>query len=85
MYPQYMATPNKGALKLRRYLKKLKGTSADFAAKCEMMPAQLCHLANGRRIPTLPQAVLLERYAKIPCKAWLQVTKSKQQKSNAVK
>mgnify|MGYP001589393645 CR=1 FL=1 len=70
------AKRNAGARQLQEYLDTGGdgATAALLAEQCGMLPAQLCHLAKSRRIPTLPQAAALEQIAGIPPKAWLQAS-----------
>jgi len=67
-----MSTTNKGALILLRWLASHPTTTASaLAGRCGMAKQQLNFLLRGRRIPTLEQAVELNKHARVPFAAWL--------------
>lgn len=62
---------NLGAKKTQKYLDDHPTVSAAcLARRCGMLPVQLCHLVKSRRIPTLPQAIALNRIARVPYESW---------------
>ena len=64
--------PNRGARTLRSWRTKHDVSQKSLAGKLLIWPNSLLELEAGRRIPTLPVAVALERIAGIPCRRWLQ-------------
>lgn len=63
---------NAGARQLQDYLDdNAAGTAARIAEQCGMAASQLCHLVKSRRLPTIQQAVELQRVTGVQPDAWL--------------
>jgi len=61
----------KAADKIRRWCDRNDYTQRRLAERADMHPSRFSEILQDKRVPTLREAVELERITGVPCKLWL--------------